>query len=108
MHLNAIHGILRRAGLKPYSPIRGVHVGYRIYAEQFPFETVRYVCVYMQATTPRDKLALKQAQEAAVAALSAAGVKVEATETIDGWPAVEFALVTPRTYRRLRTYTTPA
>lgn len=104
MHLNKIHGILRRAGLKPYSPIRGVHAGYRIYAEQFPFEPVRYVCVYMQATTTRDRQALEQAREAAAAALRAAGLKVETTETIDDWPAVEFELVVPKTYRRLRVH----
>lgn len=108
MHLNKIHGILRRAGLKPYSPIRGVHVGYCIYAEQFPFDPVRYICVYFRSTTPWNKLPLEQAQEAAIAALRAEGLEVEATETIDDWPAVEFELVTSKTYRRLRTYTTPA
>ena len=108
MHMNRLHGILRRAGLKPYNPARGIHVGYCIYAEQFPFDPVRHVCVYFRSTTPWNRLPLEQAQEAAIAALSAAGVQVEVTETIDGWPAAEFALVTPRTYRRLRTYTTPA
>ena len=106
MHLNKIHGILRRAGLKPYSPIRGVHVGYGIYAEQLPFEPVRYVCVYMQTTTHRDTLPLEQAQEAAVAALRAAGLEVEAAETIDGLPSVEFAVTTSKTYRRLRVHST--
>lgn len=108
MHLNKIHGILRRAGLKPYSPIRGVHVGYGIYAEQLPFEPVRHICVYFCSTTPWNKLPLEKAQEAAIAALRAEGLEVEMTETIDEWPAVEFSVVTPKTYRRLKTYTTPA
>lgn len=107
MHLNKIHAALRRAGLKPYNPVRGDHVGYCIYAEQFPYDPVRYVYIYFRSNAvSKNRLPLEQAQEAAVAALSAAGVKVEATETIDGWPAVEFALVTPRTYRRLRVHST--
>ena len=106
MHLNKIHGILRRAGLKPYNPARGIHVGYCIYAEQFPFDPVRHVCVYTRSTTPWDKLPLEQAQEAAIAALSTAGLEVEVTETIGGWPAVGFSLVTPKTYRRLKIYST--
>src|SRR5690606_16572098 len=76
MHLNRIHGILKKAGLKPYNPLRGVHVGYHIYTEQFPFDPVRHVCVYFCSTTPWDKLPLEQAQEAAIAALSMAGLQV--------------------------------
>src|SRR5690606_18544634 len=106
MHMNRIHGILRRAGLKPYNPIRGDHVGYCIYYEQFPFDPVRHVCVYFRSTTPWEKLPLEQAQEAAIAALSLSSLEVEVTKTIDDWPAVEFEVVAPKTYRRLKTYST--
>jgi len=106
MYLNRIHGILKRAGLKPYDPARGVHVGYHIYAEQLPFDHVRHVCIYFCSTTPWDKLPLEQAQEAAIAALSIAGLKVEVTKTIDEWPAVEFEVLTPKTYRRWRVHST--
>lgn len=106
MHLNKIHAVLRRAGLKPYNPIRGDHVGYCIYAEQFPFDPVRHVCVYFRSTTPWEKLPLEQAQEAAIAALSMAGMQIEVTETLGGWPAVEFEVVTPKTYRRWRVHST--
>lgn len=106
MHLNKIHGILKKAGLKPYNPLRGVHVGYHIYAEQLPFDHVRHVLVYFRSTTPWDKLPLEQAQEAAIAALSMAGLQVEVTKTLSDWPAIEFKLTSPKTYRRMRIYST--
>lgn len=93
MHMNKLHAILRRAGLKPFNPARRDFTGYCIYAEQSPFDPVHHVCVYFRSLSPWEILFLDQAQEAAVAALSAAGVQVKVTETIDGWPAVEFELV---------------
>lgn len=106
MHLNKLHGILKKAGLKPYNPARGVHVGYHIYAEQFPFDPVRHVCIYFCSATPWDKLPLEQAQEAAIAALSIAGLDVEVTETLSGWPAVELELVSSKTYRQMKIHST--
>ena len=106
MHLNRIHGILKRAGLKPYNPLRGVHVGYHIYTEQFPFDHTRHICIYFCSTTPWDKLPLEQAQEAAVAALSLAGLDVKVTKTLSDLPAVEFELISPKTYRQMKVHST--
>ena len=100
--MDKIHVILREAGLKPFDPVRNF-TGYCIHTEQSSFGPVRHV-VYFRTLSPWDILFLNQAQEAAVAALSAAGIQAEMTETIDGWPAVEFKLVTSKTYRRLRVH----
>ena len=106
MHLNKVHGILRRAGLRPYNPDRGSHTGYCIYAEQFPYDPTRYVGIHFRSTK-EGVPTLKQAQKAAIAALSAAGLKAEAAEAIDGWPAIEFIVGASRVYRYWQTYWSP-
>ena len=104
MHLNKVHGILRRAGLRPYNPDRGSHTGYCVYAEQLPYDSTRYVGIHFRSSKGPSDPALKQAQEAAIASLSTAGVKAEVAEAIDGYPAIEFDVASPRIYRYWQTY----
>ena len=102
MHLNKVHGILRRAGLRPYNPDRGAHTGYCIYAEQLPYDPTRYVGIHFRALKKTDP-ALKQVQKAALDALNTAGLRAEMAEPIDGWPAVEFLVISPIS-KRWKTY----